>query len=108
MSKIDKKKQSNAEKPISLKPLEFDEAVSDLLQVKPEPKPKHYKFSLGQQVEANGKAPGDYEGREGVITDIQLGGRTTQYGVRFNPESGKADEGYFDSWMLDAKKMVTS
>lgn len=29
-------KQSNAEKPISLKPLEFDEAVSDLLKVKPE------------------------------------------------------------------------
>jgi hypothetical protein len=35
-----KKKQSNAEKPISLKPLEFDEAVSDLLKVKPEPKVK--------------------------------------------------------------------
>ena len=30
-----KRKQSNAEKPISLKPLEFDEAVSDLLKVKP-------------------------------------------------------------------------
>ena len=28
------KKQANAEKPISLKPLEFDEAVSDLLKVK--------------------------------------------------------------------------
>jgi len=35
-----KRKQSNAEKPISLKPLEFDEAVSDLLKVKPEPKAK--------------------------------------------------------------------
>lgn len=33
-----KRKQSNAEKPISLKPLEFDEAVSDLLKVKPESK----------------------------------------------------------------------
>jgi hypothetical protein len=33
-----KRKQSNAEKPISLKPLEFDEAVSDLLKVKPEGK----------------------------------------------------------------------
>ena len=31
-------KQSNAEKPLSLKPLEFDEAVSDLLKVEPEPK----------------------------------------------------------------------
>ena len=30
--------KSNAEKPISLKPLKFDEAVSDLLKVKPETK----------------------------------------------------------------------
>jgi hypothetical protein len=35
-----KKKQSNAEKPISLKPLEFDEAVSNLLKVEPEGKGK--------------------------------------------------------------------
>jgi len=35
-----KNKQSNAGKPISLKPLEFDEAVSDLLKVKPEAKNK--------------------------------------------------------------------
>jgi hypothetical protein len=33
-----KRKQSNAEKPILPKPLEFDEAVSDLLKVKPEVK----------------------------------------------------------------------
>ena len=33
-----KKRQSNTEKPISLKPLKFDEAVSDLLKVKPESK----------------------------------------------------------------------
>ena len=33
-----KKKHSNAEKPISLKLLKFDEAVSDLLKVKPEDK----------------------------------------------------------------------
>lgn len=38
MSKTDKKKQSNAEKPVSLKPLKFDEAVSDLLKVTPESK----------------------------------------------------------------------
>jgi len=69
--------------------------------VKPEPKPKHYKFSLGQQVKANEKAPGDYSGRERIITDIRLGRRTTQYGVRFSPEPRKADEGYLDSWMLD-------
>jgi hypothetical protein len=34
----EEKQCSNAEKPISLKPLEFDEAVSDLLKVKPEAK----------------------------------------------------------------------
>ena len=38
MANTKKKRQSNAEKPISLKPLEFDEAVSDLLKVKPAPK----------------------------------------------------------------------
>jgi len=42
MSNVNKKvrDKSNAEKPISLKPLEFDEAVADLLKVKPEPKEK--------------------------------------------------------------------
>jgi len=43
MIKNENIKQSNAEKPISLKPLEFDEAVSDLLKVKPEPKNNHKK-----------------------------------------------------------------
>ena len=40
MKRIDKKDKSNsnAEKPISLKPLKFDEAVSGLLKVKPEQK----------------------------------------------------------------------
>lgn len=33
-----KNRQPNAGKPISLKPLKFDEAVSDLLKVKPEVK----------------------------------------------------------------------
>ena len=33
-----KREHLSAEKPISLKPLEFDEAVSNLLKVKPEPK----------------------------------------------------------------------
>lgn len=37
------KRQSNAEKPLSLKPLEFDEAVSDLLKVKPAVKDKSRK-----------------------------------------------------------------
>ena len=34
----EKDKHSSAEKPISLKPLNYDEAVSDLLKVKPKPK----------------------------------------------------------------------
>jgi hypothetical protein len=33
-----KKRRSNSGKPISLKPLKFDEAVSDLLKVKPQNK----------------------------------------------------------------------
>jgi hypothetical protein len=41
--KTGKRKKGNAEKPILLKPLEFDEAVSDLLKVKPEPKEKSRK-----------------------------------------------------------------
>jgi hypothetical protein len=35
------KKTFYAEKPISLKSYKFDEAVSDLLKVKPEPKEEH-------------------------------------------------------------------
>jgi hypothetical protein len=37
-TKNNKLTKSNAEKPISLKPLKFDEAVYDLLKVKPETK----------------------------------------------------------------------
>jgi hypothetical protein len=94
-------KKSSAEKPISLKPLKFDEAVSDLLKVKPEPKSKSCKFSIGQRIKANEKAPGDYEDREGIITDIKRGTRTLHYGVQFDPEPDKANKGYLDSWMLD-------
>jgi hypothetical protein len=43
------------------------------------PKSKNYKFSIGQRVKANEKAPGDYEGREGTISDIKRGTRTPQY-----------------------------
>ena len=51
MTKSDDKKQrqSNAEKPISLKPLEFDEAVSDLLKVKPETKEKQENDKTGNK-----------------------------------------------------------
>lgn len=38
------KKQPSNEKPISLKPLKFEEAVSDLLKVKPETKNKKTKM----------------------------------------------------------------
>ena len=33
-----KSKETPAEKPITLKPLPFEEAVADILKVKPEPK----------------------------------------------------------------------
>lgn len=45
-----KRKRSNAEKPISLKPLKFDEAVSDLLKVKPEDKKERKEESYGQDL----------------------------------------------------------
>jgi len=35
MGKGKEKEHTNAEKPISLKPLKFDEAAADLLKVKP-------------------------------------------------------------------------
>ena len=46
----DKKgKKSNTEKTVSLKPLEFDEAVSDLLKVKPELKEKQENDKTGNK-----------------------------------------------------------
>jgi len=77
------------------------ESLDGLLNRKRIPKRKQYKFTLGQQVKANKKAPSDYEDREGIITDILPRRRATQYRVRFSHEEGSADEGYFDSWMLD-------
>lgn len=52
-------------------------SLDGLLKRKRIPKKKHRKFSLGQQVKTNEKAPGDYRGREGIIADIHLRGRTT-------------------------------
>ena len=46
----EKGKQSSAEKLISLKPLDLDEAVSDLLKVKPEAK-KDSKANIGNKAE---------------------------------------------------------
>jgi len=65
------------------------------------PKSKNCRFSIGQRVKANEKAPGDYEDREGIISDVKRGTRTLQYGISFEPELGKANDGYLDSWMLD-------
>jgi hypothetical protein len=79
-------------------------SLDGLLNRKRIPKKKQYKFSPGQHVKANKKAPGDYRDREGIITNILPRRRATQYGVRFTDESENADEGYFDSWMLDPKR----
>jgi hypothetical protein len=48
-----KRKQSNAEKTISLKPLEFDEAVSDLLKVKPQGKKELDKTTEAEKKNGN-------------------------------------------------------
>ena len=58
------------------------------------------KFAVGDLVRANEKAPGDYKGRRGQITDIGPG--KAEYGVRFAPEPKKAGTGYLMSWWLDA------
>lgn len=49
-----KTKTSNAEKPISLKPLKFDDAIFALLKAKPEPKKHKEKLSI-EQINANAK-----------------------------------------------------
>ncbi len=60
------------------------------------------KFQIGERVRANDKAPLDYEGRRGTITEIGPG--RTEYGVRFEPDPPKADTGYLMSWWLDPIK----
>ena len=56
------------------------------------------KFHVGDRVQANEKAPGDYDGREGVVTDRAL---DSQYRVEFEPLTGNAPFGYLYSWQLD-------
>lgn len=53
----------------------------------------HFKFSIGDSVVVNDKAPGDYEGRIGVVAS-KTNGRS-EYEVRFgdgqNPSYGWLD-----------------
>ncbi len=56
------------------------------------------KFSVGDQVRANDKAPGDYEDRNGVVTEIAP---ESQYGVAFEPMERNASFGFLSSWQLD-------
>ncbi len=56
------------------------------------------KFQVGDRVRANEKAPGDYEGRDGVVTDRSL---ESQYQVEFAPLVGNASFGCLYSWQLD-------
>jgi|GEM_PF-2478752 hypothetical protein len=56
------------------------------------------KFSVGDEVRANEKAPGDYEDRKGVVRECVP---ESQYGVAFAPMEGNASFGYLYSWLLD-------
>ncbi len=56
------------------------------------------KYQVGDKVRANEKAPGDYEGRDGVVTDRAP---KSQYQVEFVPMTGNASFGCLDSWQLD-------
>lgn len=54
------------------------------------------KFEPGAFVKANDKAPGDYQGREGVV--FERGPGKAEYGVRFQ---GVPAFGYLQSAWLD-------
>ena len=84
-------------KAISLHPLGFREAVSDLLAVKPPPKWSSWKFTVGARVRANEKAPGDYRGLVGTV--IERGPHKSEYAIRFD---GHETLDYLNSWWLDA------
>jgi len=56
------------------------------------------KFQVGDRVRANAKAPGDYEGREGVV--VEPGPGKAEYGVRFDDGRVPRPE-YLNSWWLD-------
>lgn len=55
------------------------------------------KFQIGEQVIANGNAPGDYEGMRGIVRRHLP--RTSEYEVQF--ESDDRGPGWLSSHMLD-------
>ncbi len=55
-----------------------------------------YKFTEGDRVRANEKAPGDYEGRDGTVVRRHP---ESQYEVQFDRD--ERGPGCLDSWCLD-------
>ncbi len=55
------------------------------------------KFQAGERVIANGKAPGDYEGRVGTVLAHHL--VTHEYQVQFDGDA--RGPGWLASWQLD-------
>ena len=60
------------------------------------------KFVAGDLVVANDNAPGDYRQRSGTVFEVGPG--RSEYGVRFERQSGYPDDGYMMSWWLDPAK----
>lgn len=61
------------------------------------------KFQVGDRVNVNDKAPGDYAGRIGRIAGV--GPNRSEYRVEFT-DGGHAD-GYLMSWWLDRAEGTT-
>jgi hypothetical protein len=56
------------------------------------------KFAIGDQARANDKAPGDYEDRTGIVTEIGPG--KSEFRVEFD-DGQQPTTGYLMSWCLD-------
>ncbi len=56
------------------------------------------KFAIGDRARANENAPGDYEDRIGIITEVGPG--RAQYGIRF-ADGREPSTGHLMSWWLD-------
>lgn len=63
---------------------------------KRQPRARRSKFIHGDQVKVNKKAPGDYQGLEGVVAEPGPG--KSEYGVKFD---GQQETAYLNSWWLD-------
>ena len=57
------------------------------------------RLKIGDSVRVNEKAPGDYQGRVGVIIEVPPG--RSECRVLFEEESGKALDSYLDAHWLD-------